>query len=45
MKKFEIIYNPYNNHIHFRQANGKTDSDEVEWKELDRVRKKESKQK
>ena len=35
MKKFEIIYNPYNNHIHFRQANGKTDSDEVEWKELD----------
>lgn len=35
MKKFEILYNPYNNQIHFRQANGKADSDEVEWNEID----------
>jgi len=35
MKKFEILYNPYTNYIHFRQANGKADSSEVEWRELD----------
>lgn len=35
MKKFEILYNPYNNRIHFKQAFSKADSDDIEWRELD----------
>ena len=35
MKKFKILYNPYINHIHFRQASVDGDSDSLVWKEIE----------
>ena len=35
MKRFEILYNPYNNRIHFRQELAKEDSDDYEWAEIE----------
>lgn len=35
MKRFEILYNPYINRIHFRQELAKEGSDEYEWSEIE----------
>lgn len=35
MKRFEILYNPYINRIHFRQELAKEGSDEYEWAEIE----------
>lgn len=35
MKRFEILYNPYINRIHFRQELAKEGSDDYEWAEIE----------
>ena len=35
MKKFEILYNPYTNRIHFRQAVVSNESQDLEWAEIE----------